>query len=147
MAFVLRALKAQNKHRDDADADDRKEQMNWDLNADLKLDKDEMRGMKRADKARYLRFLKADRDGDGQLDEDELQVAEDGERRYHSILTLRKLKVFLKERISVDGCSDEFRKLNLSTVIHIYQLKNTVDFILSEVAIKLFISYKQFFIL
>ena len=101
MAFVLRALKAQNKHRDDADADDRKEQMNWDLNEDLKLDEDEMRGMKRADKARYLRFLKADRDGDGQLNEDELQVAEDGERRYHSILTLRKLKVFLKDRINM----------------------------------------------
>ena len=43
-------------------------QMNWDLNADSKLDKDEMRGMKRADRAKYLRFLKADKDGDGVLD-------------------------------------------------------------------------------
>lgn len=76
-------------------------QMNWDLNADSKLDKDEMRGMKRADRAKYLRFLKADKDGDGVLDEDELQVAEEGERRYQTILKLRKLKVFLKDRLNV----------------------------------------------
>ena len=70
MAFLLRAL-AQNNRVDDLV--DR--QMNWDLNADSKLDKDEMRGMKRADRAKYLRFLKADKDGDGVLDEDELQTS------------------------------------------------------------------------
>jgi len=99
MAFLLRAL-AQNNNRGAVD-DVADGQMNWDLNADSKLDKDEMRGMKRADKAKYLRFLKADKDGDGVLDEDELQVAEEGERRYQTILKLRKLKVFLKDRLNV----------------------------------------------
>jgi len=99
MSFLLRAL-AQNNNRGAVD-DVADGQMNWDLNADSKLDKDEMRGMKRADKAKYLRFLKADKDGDGVLDEDELQVAEEGERRYQTILKLRKLKVFLKDRLNV----------------------------------------------
>jgi len=88
-------LAANNRVDESADRD-----MNWDLNADSKLDKDEMRGMKRADRAKYLRFLKADKDGDGVLDEDELQIAEEGERRYQSILKLRRLKTFLKDRIS-----------------------------------------------
>ena len=34
------------------------ENMNWDLNEDSKLNKEEMRAMKRADKAKYLRFIK-----------------------------------------------------------------------------------------
>ena len=96
MAFLLRALAQNNRVDDLVDP-----QMNWDLNADSKLDKDEMRGMKRADRAKYLRFLKADKDGDGVLGEDELQVAEEGERRYQTILKLRKLKVFLKDRLNV----------------------------------------------
>ena len=96
MAFLLRALAANNRVDESADRD-----MNWDLNADSKLDKDEMRGMKRADRAKYLRFLKADKDGDGVLDEDELQIAEEGERRYQTMLKLRKLKVFLKDRLNV----------------------------------------------
>ena len=96
MAFLLRALAQNNRVDDLVDP-----QMNWDLNADSKLDKDEMRGMKRADRAKYLRFLKADKDGDGVLDEDELQIAEEGEHRYQTILKLRKLKVFLKDRLNV----------------------------------------------
>ena len=96
MAFVLRALGARNNDRVHGVAD---ENMNWDLNEDSKLNKEEMRAMKRADKAKYLRFIKADKDGDRVLDEDELQVAEEGERKYQSILRLRKLKAILKNRL------------------------------------------------
>ena len=96
MAFVLRAL-ARNNDRVHGVVD---ENMNWDLNEDSKLNKEEMRAMKRADKAKYLRFIKADKDGDRVLDEDELQVAEEGERKYQSILRLRKLKAILKNRLN-----------------------------------------------
>lgn len=97
MAFVLRALGARNNDRVHGVAD---ENMNWDLNEDSKLNKEEMRAMKRADKAKYLRFIKADKDGDRVLDEDELQVAEEGERKHQSILRLRKLKAILKNRLN-----------------------------------------------
>ena len=96
MAFLLRAL-ARNNDRVHGIVD---ENMNWDLNEDSKLNKEEMRAMKRANKAKYLRFIKADKDGDRVLDEDELQVAEEGERKHQSILRLRKLKAILKNRLN-----------------------------------------------
>jgi len=90
-----------------------------DLNADARLDNDELVHLARTDGARFDRYIAADLNNDGVLDEHELKIAEEGEEQHRRLQVLRKLKSAFKHRLEK---RDNYGQLFLFTMFMLLYL-------------------------